>query len=395
MSPWFRRNNSPLEEISTSPTTIRANKKQILFVVLKWVLTATIFGIITFFSLFGIDFNARIYPRDFLATSRPASGDLSSVCQNALASLPPTDHYGIIPSVPVKEDDICFDYASLIQHNIVHSNTTFHTFWSSQLSKHITQNQMASIRSFAATQLTSPSNSNNLIVWIPASDTPRLLETKSLWHMIKSNKIHYRVIEEDNLLSDTPFDKTAVTDESSLVKLAALYKYGGVWFDLDVVFVRDLSPLLHQQEWLSQASCFEKSQFASSSTVDSRFAGGLMYFRAQSPYLCEMISAALDDLTKKSELDPLPSLGPHLYSRVYHRLLLHRIAPWAVLPWCFTDPTQCKKSNSLPSLFDNNRNFDKERLANVFTIRYNKKWSASQGSMFKYLDNQHQQLTSW
>lgn len=361
---WFRTNDSDLS------TTIKANKRQILVVVLKWVLTATIFGIITFFSIFGIDFNARIYPKGILAYERPDSGNISYTCRNTLNSIQ-AEHYGIIPSVPVKEDDVCFDYVSLIQQT-VDSNTTFHTFWSTQLSKRLTENQIASLRSFDATQSTS----SKLFVWISNTDKANFLEKDSLWHTIKSNRIEYKVIEED---IDTPL---GISDNS--VKLASLYKYGGVWFDLDVLFVRDMSPLLHQQ-WLTQASCFERSQFASKTTVDSRFSGGLMHFYAQSPYLCELISAASEE----------KQLGPQLYARVYYRLVRHRISPWAVLPWCFTEPTQCKKSNSLPSLFDNSRNFDKERLSQVFTMRYYKKWNSSQGSVFKYLDNLHKQSTRW
>ncbi|KAI7905027.1 uncharacterized protein BX663DRAFT_417204, partial [Cokeromyces recurvatus] len=258
-------------------------------------------------------------------------------------------HYGIIPSVPVKEDDVCFDYASLIQSNQSYYNFTsplyFHTHWSTKMTKRLTDNQLAAIRSFVATQ----ASQNQLLFWISKRDKVNLLHADSLWHQVKAKNVQLKIIEtETDLFQKTPLegmDKDGFLEDT--LKLAALYKYGGLWFDLDVLFIRDMSPLFHQ-EWLSQASCFERSKFASSNTVDSRFSGAFMYFHAQSPYLCEMMSVASDMLKGVIQLT---SLRDHLYARVYYRVLRHRIAPWAVLPWCFTDPTQCRRSNSLPSLF--------------------------------------------
>ncbi|CEP16378.1 hypothetical protein [Parasitella parasitica] len=361
--------------------------------ILKWVLIATVCGIVTFFTIFGIDFNSRITPRDFLASARPESGPLSSTCFKS-SDTPHNQHFGIIPSVPVKEDDVCFDYAGLIKPQ--HSNATtpivYHTYWSTHMTKYLTENQLASLRSFAATQ---PSH-HTLFFWITSRDKPDLLKPDSLWLSVKSPNVQLKILEEESneLLKDTPLATLEERHLQELLRLASLYLYGGVWFDLDVLFVRDLSPLLHL-EWLTQSTCFELSQFASASAVDSRFSGALMHFFPQSPYVCEMLSAASDELNGVvNGLKPLRSLGPDLYARVFHRMLRHRITPWAVLPWCFTDPSQCHSSNALPSAFDNVREFSVDHVNKIFAYHWHEQWKTSPGTIFKHLVEQQRRFTT-
>ncbi|KAK4512236.1 uncharacterized protein ATC70_002932 [Mucor velutinosus] len=393
--PWQQRDYNQLSTGSSSTTRVRPNKKQVIITILKWVAVATVCGVITFFTLFGIDFNSRITPRDYLASTRPASGPLSSTCFKAKHTLR-SQHYGIIPSVPVKEGDVCFDYAGLIRNTNTTSNTSstvYHTYWSSQMTNDLTQNQIASLRSFAATQ----ASQHTLFFWILSKDKSHLLKSDSLWHTVNSSNIQLKIIEDEltALLEHTPLRALEERHMQELLRLVSLYLYGGVWFNLDVLLVRDLSPLLHL-EWLTQATCFELSQFASASTVDSRFEGALMHFFAGSPYVCEMLSVASDELSGAvNGLKPLKSLGPDLYARVFHRVLKARITPWAVLPWCFTDPSQCQTSNALPNAFDNVRSFNVDHVNNIFAYHWHEKWKSSPGSIFKYLVEQHKQIVSW
>lgn len=393
--PWQQRDYNQLSTGSSSTTRVRPNKRQVIITILKWVGIATICGVITFFTIFGIDFNSRITPRDYLASTRPASGPLSSTCFNADYTLS-NQHYGIIPSVPVKEGDVCFDYAGLIHNVNATSNINpiiYHTYWSTHMTNHLTENQIASIRSFAATQ---PSQ-HTLFFWISSKDKSNLLKSDSLWHTVKSSNIQLKVIEDEStkLLEHTPLRALEERHLQELLRLVSLYLYGGVWFNLDVLFVRDVSPLLHM-EWLTQATCFELSQFASASAVDSRFEGALMHFYAKSPYVCEMLSVASDELNGVvNGLKPLKSLGSDVYARVFHRVLKGRITPWAVLPWCFTDPSQCQRSNALPDAFDNVRHFDVDHLNKIFAYHWHEKWNSSPGSIFKYLVEQQKQVISW
>ncbi|KAI9243234.1 hypothetical protein BY458DRAFT_448406, partial [Sporodiniella umbellata] len=137
----------------------------------------------------------------------------------------------------------------------------------------------------------------------------------------------------------------------NVVRVATLYRHGGVWFDLNVLFLKDLSPLL-DREWMAQGNCLEAKPY--------RFTGSLMHFYQGSQYLCEIISSG----------DPTFSL----FSRIYDRYIRNHVRPWVILPWCYTDPSQCGAPGS---------KFDEEKL-NAFT--YNLRpvwWGLTYGSVYK------------
>ncbi|KAI8353283.1 hypothetical protein EDC96DRAFT_447243 [Choanephora cucurbitarum] len=340
-------------------TRIKPNLKQLSFVLVQWIVAVLILGFVVFFCLFQVDLNSHISIRSSFSSHRPSAGPLSSRCSHRSNQ---TRHMGILPSVPVKEADVCFDYAKLIQSSNT-SDTLFHTYWSSDITPDWTQNQLATLRSFLATQ---PSTTQ-LYVWTPTHDRPLPLH-------------HPRIqLKPTSLLH---FKQPSAHQLPSMVKLMSLYDYGGVWMDLDVLLVRDLSPLLYQ-EWLSQSSCHEKSQLIQ--TRDARFTGALMHFFPQSSYLCEMVSVANEE--------PDISLGPSLYERVYYRLLEHQLTPWAVLPWCFTDPSQCTQANSITSLFSKRvSEKDKTKIKAVFAYHYHQQWYVSPGALFNYLDQLYKQM---
>ncbi|KAG1500398.1 hypothetical protein G6F47_001768 [Rhizopus delemar] len=236
-------------------------------------------------------------------------------------------HASIIPSII--EHDTCFEFASLIHTSNKTVATTFHTHWAS---KTFSEQQLNTIRSFLYTQPPS----SKLIVWI--FDEGPLKQSK-YWQAISSdNRVQLRMIDNND-------DLTRIKSNKDLLRLTILYRYGGVWFDLDVLFIRDLSPLL-DREWMSQGSCFENSH-----------------------YLCEMISTA--------------SITNNIYSRVYDRYLTHGIKPWAILPWCYADPSQC--DTGMPGAFQS-VTFDKNKLSNAFVYRLHPSWwQFSYGSVYKYL----------
>ncbi|CAO3656359.1 unnamed protein product [Mucor hiemalis] len=325
---------------------------------------------------------------------RPDSGPLSSTCfTNYVPEESLNQPYGIIPSVPVIEDHTCYEYAALLKSNSTpasNKSVIYHTFWSSRFTS-FSEDQVASLRSFVATQPTT----SKLYLWISAEDHA-VLEQSKLWKGISTPRIDIKLIDSEaqNLLHETPLASSwhlqNINQAKDLLRLATLYRYGGVWFDLEVLFVRDMTPLLGQ-EWLSQAHCLESSY---SSTSGSRYEGVFLHFFKESPYLCEMMTEANTQLIQSSNLSVLPSLGAHLYARIYHRLLEHRIQTWAVLPWCFTDPSQCVSTNSLPSIF-RNANFDNTMLSSVFAFHWHKSWTSSPGSIYKFLVNEHKERVSW
>ncbi|KAG1148584.1 hypothetical protein G6F37_002521 [Rhizopus arrhizus] len=251
-------------------------------------------------------------------------------------------HASIIPSII--DHDTCFEFASLIHTSNKTVATTFHTHWAS---KTFSEQQLNTIRSFLYTQPPS----SKLIVWV-FDDGP--LKQSKYWQTISSdNRVQLRKIDNND-------DLTRIKSNKDLLQLTILYRYGGVWFDLDVLFIRDLSPLL-DREWMSQGSCFESKP--------KRFKGGLMHFFKDSHYLCEMISTA--------------SITNDIYSRVYDRYLTHGIKPWAILPWCYADPSQC--DTGMPGAFQS-VTFDENKLSNAFVYRLHPSWwQFSYGSVYKYL----------
>ncbi|KAI8087021.1 uncharacterized protein B0P05DRAFT_19145 [Gilbertella persicaria] len=353
MTTWFSWLSSRHESIST---VIRPKRKEIVLFLVKWTSIILVLGSLVFFSIYQVDLNAHIGWRDYLVPDRPSAGSLSS-CFNR--QMNKTTHYSLFPSIPVKEFDTCFDYARLIQpFNKSTTTSLFHTYWSTEQSSQLTQNQLATLRSFVATQ---PANTQ-LYVWTTPTDQKKLMQDP-LWQSIRSNRIQWMSIDT---LALQPTDQI-----EWMVKTHSLYQHGGVWMDLDVLLIRDLSPLLHQ-EWLSQSSCFEQST------------GAMMHFFAGSSYVCEI------------EQSSKTFRGASVYQQVYRRLLEHHITPWAVLPWCFTDPSQCQSSNSLPDLFRHGVGQEEvHKMMHVFAYHWHEQWHRKPGTLFNYLIELHKKTTTW
>lgn len=73
-----------------------------------------------------------------------------------------------------------------------------------------------------------------------------------------------------------------------------------------------------------------------------------MHFEKHSPYLCEAFHVmATEPPPNANSLD----WGAYLYQKVYRRLLGAGVRPFAVLPWCFTDPRNCERHNRIPDPF--------------------------------------------
>jgi hypothetical protein len=78
------------------------------------------------------------------------------------------------------------------------------------------------------------------------------------------------------------------------------------------------------------------------------FNGAVMHFRRHSPYLCEAFHIMA------TSPPPTPNTldwGAHLYLKLYRRLLADHITPFGILPWCFTDPRNCRDNIRFPDPF--------------------------------------------
>jgi hypothetical protein len=76
--------------------------------------------------------------------------------------------------------------------------------------------------------------------------------------------------------------------------------------------------------------------------------GAIMHFRKHSPYLCEAFHLMA------TSPPPAPATfdwGSHLYAKLHRALIAGGVRPFAVLPWCFTDPRNCRADIRFPDPF--------------------------------------------
>ncbi|KAI8376200.1 uncharacterized protein BYT42DRAFT_546907 [Radiomyces spectabilis] len=370
-------------------------------------------ALFSFVILCRIEINARVYVRDWLAPPKAQIIEpLSSSCfrntSSSYPSRPSKYHHNFVPGLPTWEEYTCYDFASMLypSRNQSINKTTFHTYWSKNLTSSTAfgEKEFAVVRSFVATQ---DAAETDLIIWISPEDEPDLKASPAWQHLSQvMERLRYEKLDMDSLTSDTPLKSYSASlsqlrpeETVNLIRLLVLYNRGGVWFDFNTMFTRDLSPLL-EHEWIAQGSCF-------TTMFGNPFDGGLLHFRPQSPYVCELMAGASDvfearrrkqrglsyndRLLDKRTKDPL---GAGLYYRIYRRLLHHRITPWSVLPWCFTDPSQCKQVNSLPSLAAKT-SFRHQRITQTFAYHWHEGWSFKPGDLFKYLESLHKEAVGW
>ncbi|RUP47622.1 hypothetical protein BC936DRAFT_145520 [Jimgerdemannia flammicorona] len=219
-------------------------------------------------------------------------------------------------------------------------NTIYHSYWRSDLTP-FGERQVSTLRSFFATQNT---NNSTLFLWSNGElISPLLTNLKS----IVGDRLQIRLYDTEVLAKGTPIEGSphlSIKDDlayldGDLIRLLVLYKYGGMWFDMDTLFVRDMSPVL-SQEWLGQFDCFMPE--------DLPFNGAFMRFRKDPPYVCKILGEmATGPSPRKNTVD----WGGYLYYRVYRRLLQHGIKPFSTLSWCFTDSVSCTAENSIPHAF--------------------------------------------
>ena len=120
--------------------------------------------------------------------------------------------------------------------------TNFHIY-----SEFKTDKEIVSLMSFFATQNL---DKTNVIVWsdYDISNEPRIQRFKNLvdfrvWD-VKSEAVG-TPIENQNRMFKASDAKHYL--QSDLLRLLALYKYGGVWIDMDIILLRDFKPILDQE----------------------------------------------------------------------------------------------------------------------------------------------------
>ncbi|TXT04941.1 hypothetical protein VHUM_04024 [Vanrija humicola] len=249
----------------------------------------------------------------------------------------------------LKRGQACFDYASTIQRRDDEplSDLLYHTYWRSDLIPW-GERQTANIIAWLATQ---PLSHSKAIIWSNGAEHLRANEHMNALIQDFPDNIEVRQADVLKMAEGTEiqdmlqeiaagglYDKRAWVDGDA-VRLLALWLYGGIWFDMDMILTRDMHPLT-ESEFLIQWDCYDKP--------DLQMNGAIMHFEKHSPYLCETFHIMA---TSPAPTPNSFSWGSLLYSRLHQRHIAEGRQPFAVLPWCFADPRNCRNENRFPDPF--------------------------------------------
>lgn len=369
---------------SLSTTSTRRINTRLLFTILKWIVLVILAGITAFFIVCRVDTHMRIYVRFWLSPRKPVIVEPLSEDGACFSTLAPQYQQGysshsinMMPGYRM-QDDTCYGYARTLKkprHRMGSNDTViyFHTTWSSADYESFGETQLATLRSFVATQ---DPETTRLIVWIDEKDQ-RLLDESPYWKEAAehTDRIWYEIHN--------------TTTTTQLLSIKALSTYGGVWFNMNTFFVRDLEPLLVGNEWMSQATCY-------TSVEGNPFSGSsMMYFTKDSPYLCELENAINDSLQPIHRY-PSADIG-RLYYRIYERILRNGYKPWAILPWCYFEPSQCTKSLRFPSPFASSTSTLSDHwLDSIFAYHYHDTPPSTPfGAIYESLNNKYKDAVDW
>lgn len=169
----------------------------------------------------------------------------------------------------------CLNFLKTIDEKKFHfpnEKTNFHIY-----SEFKNDKELLSLMSYFATQNLQKTN---LIVWsdYDISNDPKIQRFKNLadfrvWDAKSEAK--GTLLENENRIFESADEKHYL--QSDLLRILALYKYGGVWIDMDIVLLRDFKPILDQEymymwgsetDFINQGACAtvlslkQKSEFS-------------------------------------------------------------------------------------------------------------------------------------
>ncbi|KAI8997351.1 hypothetical protein BDB01DRAFT_840708 [Pilobolus umbonatus] len=359
--------------------------------VIKYLIPSILLSVFLFFVICELQLNLRIYARNWISHADDTYYKPLSECYHALPEDSPyltnirSYHNNISPGISLMEDYDCYDFAATIRPNStsINDGMIYHAYWRADLAP-LGPKQLATLRSFFATQ----DNGTILYLWSNGN-----LSDSAILKNISANagsRLVHRVYDPHELSQGSPMENSAHLEfkdnrgylDGDLIRLLAIYRYGGMWFDMDSLFIRDMSPLF-EHEWLSQWDCFLPNGFP--------FNGAFMHFHKRSYYLCEMLTElASGPLPRPDSID----WGGYMYYKVFRRLLFHGVKPWAVLPWCFVDSMVCSPRNSMPNAFVE-AEFPHKKLLQVFAYHWHNQWKKEPGSLFRFLETIHRNVAGW
>lgn len=148
-----------------------------------------------------------------------------------------------------------FDSQREQSSRLLTEKTIFHAYWHGTFGL----KQAFSIKSFLCTQNLE---STELWLWLDEANGYSQVESNPYLHDLKS-KIKILPWNVEREIAGTPFLKIKdyinvtvnLAAKGDYFRIISLYKYGGLYFDLDVVFLKDFTPLLKGHEFVYAWEC--------------------------------------------------------------------------------------------------------------------------------------------
>lgn len=233
-----------------------------------------------------------------------------------------------------KHPDLYHDYEACLEFlkGIKYSDyeyplerTKFHIY-----SEIKSEKELVAIKSYLATQNL---DKTELVVWsdYDISDNPLIQSYKKY--------VTFNVYNPEIEALGTPLKKNKKLKmkddlyylQSDLARILLLYKYGGVWYDMDVILLRDFKPLLDQEYMYAWGS---QTDFANQGACATVIAG-----KARSEFMTKLVKKLLKTKAKPGSV----CWGKTMFAKVYKKFKFN-IMPCAFfnIEWCIN-----RKYNSL------------------------------------------------
>ncbi|BEI87141.1 hypothetical protein CcaverHIS002_0704870 [Cutaneotrichosporon cavernicola] len=375
-----RRRNSLLGVPLNLPRSAQGRRRAAF---LLFLILLIIWALYYVFTTYEFQFEMSVYSRKWVSAEFDGILPLKGCFDNASPSYNVTREtsHMLSPGISLRRGMTCYDFASTVQPPSKAENLLYHTYWRTDL-RDFGVRQAATIEAFLASQ---PHASSRLILWSNGAkslrQSPYVRPFLDAWgHVFEVRQADLMELavdtELDGLLGSV-YDARGWVDGDAL-RLLLLYHYGGIWMDMDMLLTRDLHTLA-ETEFVGQWDCYDKPYF--------QMNGAVMHFRKHSPYLCEAFHImATSPFPRPASF----GWGSHLYAKLHRALIAGGVRPFAVLPWCFTDPRNCRTDIRFPDPFEadpsmwggrewegespNGREILESKMRNVFAIHLHNQW---------------------
>lgn len=191
----------------------------------------------------------------------------------------------------------CLDFCKKLQPVKLKEEVIFHKLWRNK-GNEFGRKQILAIKSFIVTQQL---DNCKLVLWTDydIKGIEQLLPFIEIRHYSPIEEAKNTVLENDKILHYS--DKMAYVD-GDLFRLLILHKYGGLYSDMDVVFLRDLSPVLSYEFMYGWGSMYN---------TDGWINGAVMKMFKNSQLSNDFMNAM-----KSINIDSETALGKDLYLKI-------------------------------------------------------------------------------